>query len=81
MISPPIHDELSFRYTLVPLSALLDILELFDVVSIMGFEGNITFEDIVLSGAGGVGWGEKSLWSSEASRLLESLTPLTDLVQ
>ena len=65
MISPPINKELSFGYTLVPLSAFFDIFDFFDVDDIMGFD------------VGGVGWGVKSLWVFEASCFVESLTPLS----
>ncbi len=59
-----IPDELSFGYTLVPLSLFLDMLDFLDINDVTGI---MHFKDIMLSAAGGVGWGVKSLWVSEAS--------------
>ena len=61
VISPPINKELSFGYTLVPLSAFFAVEGIYDVVVILGIEGIVTFEDIIFFDVGGVGWGVKSV--------------------
>ena len=62
--SPPIHAELSFGYTLVPLSASLDMVDFYDVFDIFDVgvtSYSIALEDIMTFDIGGVGLGVASV--------------------
>ena len=61
------------------LSVFSAIVNFFDNVDIAHVEGIMTLEDIMCSDVGGVGWGQKSLWVSEGSCFVKSLTPGMDL--
>ena len=65
--SPPNFDEVSFLYPLVPLSEFSEFSDFFDVLNIFDDVGIMMFEGIIVSDVGGVGLGVLAVPGTKAS--------------